>query len=137
MVESEKRIIHWKIFPNGCSVTADHYCHQLDRIAEKLEEKQDRIDFLHDNAGPYIAKSTSQKVLELGWTTVPHLPYSTDLASTDYHLYRFLSDHLREKKLNEQSDHRTNLLNLFDERPQDLYDRGIPTLPGALATSHR
>ena len=29
--------------------------------------------------------------------TVPHPPYSPDLTPTDYHLLRFLFDHLREK----------------------------------------
>jgi histone-lysine N-methyltransferase SETMAR len=36
-------IIHWKLLPNGCTITADLYCQQLDRLAEKLKGKQDRI----------------------------------------------------------------------------------------------
>ncbi|CAF5215482.1 unnamed protein product, partial [Rotaria magnacalcarata] len=36
-------IIHWELLPNGCTITADLYCQQLDRVAEKLKEKQDNI----------------------------------------------------------------------------------------------
>jgi histone-lysine N-methyltransferase SETMAR len=28
-----KRIIYWELLPNGCTVTADLYCQQLDRVA--------------------------------------------------------------------------------------------------------
>ena len=34
-----KRITHWELLPNGCNITADLYCQQLDRIAAKLQGK--------------------------------------------------------------------------------------------------
>jgi hypothetical protein len=49
-------IIHWELLPTGCNITADLYCQQLDRVAAKLQEKQDRIYFLPDSARPHIAK---------------------------------------------------------------------------------
>ena len=92
-------ITHWKLLPNGCNITADLYCQQLDRVAAKLQGKQDRVYFLHDNARPHVAKSTREKLLKLGWITILHPPYSPDLAPTDYYLYRSLSDYLREKRI--------------------------------------
>jgi histone-lysine N-methyltransferase SETMAR len=92
-----KEIIHWELLPTDFTITADLYCQQLDRVAAKLQGKQDRIYFLHDNARPHIAKSTREKLLKLGWVTVPHPPYSPDLAPTDYHLFHSLSNHLRKK----------------------------------------
>lgn len=86
-------VIHWDVLPNGSTVTAEIYCQQLNRVAEKLKGKQERIFFLHDNARPHVAKSTREKILQLGWITVPHLPYSPDLAPTDYHLFRSLCHH--------------------------------------------
>ena len=44
---------------------ADLYCQQLDRAAAKLQGKQDRIYFLHDNAKLHIAKSTREKLCSL------------------------------------------------------------------------
>ena len=38
-------INHWEVLPNGCNITADLYCQQLDHVAEKLQAKQDRVYF--------------------------------------------------------------------------------------------
>ena len=124
-----KGIVHWEILPNGCTITADLYCQQLNRVAEKLKKKQDRIYFLHDNARPHVAKSTREKLLQLGWVTLPHPPYSPDLAPTSYHLFRSLSDHLREKKFDDENDLKTDLDNFFNQKPLVFYERGILSLP--------
>ena len=105
--------IHWKILRNGRTITADLYCQQLDRVAEKLKGKQDRISYLHDNLRPHVAKSTCEKLLKLEWITIPRSPYSPDLASTDYHLFRSLSHHLREKKFDGENDVKIDLINFF------------------------
>jgi len=124
-----KGIIHWELLSTNCTITADLYCEQLDRVAAKLHKKQDRIYFLHDNARPRIAKSTREKLLKLGWVTVPHPPYSPDLAPTDYHLFRSLSNHLREKKFNDENDLKMDLVSFFDQKSQEFYERGILSLP--------
>ena len=36
-----KGIIHWELLPNGYTITADLYCQQVDRLAQKLKGKQD------------------------------------------------------------------------------------------------
>ena len=51
-------LIHRKLLPDGCHIAADLYCQQLDCVAAKLQGKQDRVYFLHDNARPHLAKST-------------------------------------------------------------------------------
>jgi [histone H3]-lysine36 N-dimethyltransferase SETMAR len=68
----------------GTTITAEYYCEQLDRVAGKLRGKQDRVYFLHHNARPHVAKMTRQKLLDLGWSVLPHPPYSPDLSPTDY-----------------------------------------------------
>ncbi len=124
-----KGIIHWELLPPDCTITADLYCQQLDRVAGKLQGKQGRIYFLHDNARPHIVKSTREKLLKLGWVTLPHPPYSPDLASTDYHLFCSLSNHLHEKKFDDENDLKMDLVNFFGKRSQDFYERGILSLP--------
>ncbi|CAF1069633.1 unnamed protein product [Adineta ricciae] len=61
-----KGVVHWELLPNGYTITADLYYQQLDRVAEKLKRKQDRVYCLHDNARPHLAKSTREKLLKLG-----------------------------------------------------------------------
>ena len=107
--------IYWELLPTGTTLTADIYCQQLDRVAEKLQGKQDRVYFLHDNARPHIAKSSHEKLLELGWIVIPHPPYSPDLAPTDYHLFRSLADHLRDKKFDDEHDLKPYLENFYEK----------------------
>lgn len=56
-------IIHWELLPTNYTITGDLYCQQLDRIAAKLQGKQDRIYFLHDNARPHLVKSKCENLL--------------------------------------------------------------------------
>ena len=124
-----KGIINWKLLPDGCTVTADLYCQQLDCVAQKLKDKQDQVYFLHDNARPHVAKSTSEKLFEFGWITIPHPSYSPDLASTDYHLFQSLSNHLREKKFDNESNLKMDLIDFFSQKSLDFYERWIFPLP--------
>ena len=110
-------------------MTADLSCQQLDPVTEKLKGKQDRIYYLHDNARPHVAKSSGEKLLKLEWIPVAHPPYSPDLSPPDSHLFRSLSNHLREKKFNDENDVKIDLINFFVEKSKDFYEGGILSLP--------
>ncbi len=130
-------LIHWELLPTGSTITADLYCQQLDRVTAILQGKQDKVYFLHDNARPHIAKSRHEKLFKLGWIVVPHPPYSPDLAPTDYHLFRSLADHLREKKIRRRIRPQNGPRQLLQPkvpgflRTWDLFTSRV------LATSHR
>ncbi|CAF1343343.1 unnamed protein product [Adineta ricciae] len=110
-------IIHWELLPNGYTITADLYWEQLDRIVQKLKRKQDQIYFLHDNARPHVAKLTRERLLQLGWITISHTPYSPDLAPTNHHLFRSLSNYLSYLK--------SALATFFDRKSPDFYEQEI------------
>ncbi len=42
--------------------------------------------------------------LDLDWEILPHPPYSHDLAPTDHHLFRSLSNSLRGKEFEQETD---------------------------------
>ena len=109
--------------------TADLYCRQLDTVAAKLTGKMDRVFFLHDNARPHVAKLTRQKIQDLGWTTLPHPPYSPDMAPTDYHLFRSLSHFLDGRQFKDDDDLKSGLQTFFDQKSPDFYKQGIYDLP--------
>ncbi|KAK6727819.1 hypothetical protein RB195_005471 [Necator americanus] len=104
-------IYRFELLPDNTTiVTAEVYCAQLQRLADKIRKelpKLDNVRLLHDNVHPHIAKKTSQKILELGWEILPHPPYSPDLAPNDYHLFRSLQHHLEEKSYDDR-DHLEN-----------------------------
>lgn len=124
-----KGVVHWELLPTGSTITADLYCQQLDRVAAKLQGKQDKVYFLHDNARPHVAKLTHEKLLQLGWAVLPHPPYSPDMAPTDYHLFRSLSNDLKEKKFDDEADLQLYLAEFFDHKSKGFYESGILSLP--------
>jgi len=48
-------------------------------------------------ARPRILSATRQKLLQLGWNFLPYPSYSSDLASSDFHLFRFLQNSFNGK----------------------------------------
>ncbi|GFW80326.1 histone-lysine N-methyltransferase SETMAR [Trichonephila clavipes] len=48
------------------------------------------VVFHQDNARPNVSLVTHQKIFQLEWDTLPHPSYSSDLAPSDYYLFRSL-----------------------------------------------
>ena len=46
--------------------------------------------FIHNNAWPHVTQPTLQKLNELGYKVLPHLPFSPDLLPTDYYFFKHL-----------------------------------------------
>jgi histone-lysine N-methyltransferase SETMAR len=51
--------------------------------------------FLHDNAPAHRAFATQKELAYLGFQCLDHLPYSEDLALSDYHLFPELKKQLK------------------------------------------
>jgi histone-lysine N-methyltransferase SETMAR len=54
---------------------------------------------------------TKAAIQELDWEILPDPPYSPDLAPSDYHLFRSLSNNLRGVSFNNDAE----LINLLDD----------------------
>lgn len=122
-------IIHWELLPKNTTITANLYCQQLEIVAQKLVGKQDKVFFLHDNARPHTSMITQQKLMDLGWTVIPHPPYSPDIAPTDYHLFRSLAHHLEDKYFDDEEHLKSDLDQFFTAQPLSFYKDGIMALP--------
>ena len=81
-------LVHYKFLLKNTTV-AELYCQQLQRLTDTMPLNRPKI-LLHDNARPHVARSTSEKLLQLGCETLSHPPYSLDLAPSDFHLFRSL-----------------------------------------------
>lgn len=126
-------VILFELLPPNTTVTAALYCEQLERVNQKLVSMRPRhgkVRYIHDNARPHVAKITREKLLQLDWEILPHPPYSPDISPSDYHLFRSLSNHIRDEKFNTSQDLQTYLTNFFDSKPSEFYRRGIQKLPG-------
>ena len=55
----------------------------------------------HNNTQPHVVQPVLQKLNELGYEALPHLPYSPDLLLTDYHFFKHI-DILQGKHFHNQ-----------------------------------
>lgn len=73
-------------------MTSDIYCQQLQSLKQALHTKRPAllnrwgVIFQQDNVRPHNAQKTT-KVEEFGWETPP---YSPDIASSDFYLFKSL-----------------------------------------------
>ncbi|GFX10742.1 histone-lysine N-methyltransferase SETMAR [Trichonephila clavipes] len=110
------------------------YCHQLDRLKLGIDQKRPELAnrrgvvFHHDNARPHTFVVTHQNLWELSRGVLMHPPYSPDLAPSDYHLFLALQNFLSDKKLGSREDCKNRFLDVFSNKSQDFYERGIMKL---------
>lgn len=80
-----KGIVHHELLPVGPTIDSQRYCGQLDRLRFVLWQLHNKkgVVFRHKNARPHTLLMTRQKLREL---------YSSDLAPSDYHLFRLLQN---------------------------------------------
>jgi hypothetical protein len=69
-----------------------------------------------------------QKIKELNWEILDHLPYTPDLASFDYHLFRSLQNHLNNKKFERFEEVNDAVLAYFESKPRSFYKARIEKL---------
>jgi hypothetical protein len=72
---------------------------------------------------------TKAAIQEVDWVTVPHLPYSPDLAPLNYHLFCSLSNNLRGVSFNNNGELQNWLDDFFTAKPADFFKCGIKNLP--------
>ncbi|CAJ0951860.1 unnamed protein product, partial [Mesorhabditis belari] len=65
----------------------------------------------------------------MGCTLAYNKRYENENAPSDYHLFRSLEYHLREKTFQNVEEMRLSLTQFFDSKPREFYRRGIYLLP--------
>ncbi|GFX67324.1 histone-lysine N-methyltransferase SETMAR [Trichonephila clavipes] len=81
------------LLPDNTTINSEVYCHQLDKLNDALQQKRSElinrkgVVFQQDIARPHTSLVTCQKLSQLEWDTMPHPPYSPDLAPSDYYLF--------------------------------------------------
>ena len=98
-----KGIVHYELLSSNQTINSELYCEQLQRLQQAIERPElinrRGVVFHHDNAQLHTSLMTRQKLRELGWEILMHLPYSPDIAPSDYHLFRSMQNSLNGVKL--------------------------------------
>lgn len=129
----QKGVIHYELLERNQTITSEIYCQQLRRleaaICEKRSEKSHQVILHHDNARPHTAKLTKSVIEKMDWEILPHPAYSPDLAPTDFHLFRSLSNAMRGISFDDDAHLKNWLEEFFSSKTSDFFKRGIQKLP--------
>ena len=102
------------------------YCLQLNELNYAIKQKRpelanrEGIVFHHDNARSHSSLVTRKKMLKLGCDVLAHPPYSLDLMSSDYHLFRSLRNDLNSKNFTVDEDVKSYLEHFFANKEENL-----------------
>jgi histone-lysine N-methyltransferase SETMAR len=85
-------IVHLEFATKGQTVNAEFYCSVLHRLREDIRQKQPEMWhagnwLFHDNASAHRVLVTCEFLAHNSIITLPHLPYSPDLAPCDFFLF--------------------------------------------------
>ena len=119
--------------PRGETMNSDRYIETLKKLKKRISRKRpdlpiERVLFHHDNAPCHTSVQTRETIASIGWTTLPHPPYSPDLAQSDYHLFGPLKFSLRGINHNNDNEVKKAVKSWLINQPQEFYRRGIESL---------
>ena len=117
----------------GKTINSEYYCSLLNQLDEKIREKRPglqhkQIIFHQNNSPAHKGVEIMTKFNELKYELLEHLPYSPDLASSDYYLFRNLKQFLRGKRFSSNEEAITAVDGYFAELPESHYSDGIKLL---------
>ena len=119
-------LIHYSFLNPGETITSERYAQQSDKMHQKLRGLQPALTnrkspILCDNARQHVAQPTFQKLNELGYKVLPHLPYSPDLSPTDYYFLQRLNNFLQGKCFHNQQDIENAFQEFIESRSMDFF----------------
>lgn len=127
-------LIHYNFLKTGESITAQSYCNEIDVMHQKLLQNQPALVnrkgpiLLHDNARPHVSRITTQKLHDLKYEVLPHPAYSPDLSPSDYYMFKHVDKFLTNKMFRNEGDIQNAILQFFESRNPDFYEKGIYAL---------
>ena len=84
--------------PAGTSITGEYYANVIKQLRVAIKEKRrGKLAagvLLHDNAPVQKSRVAQAAIPECKFEQLNHMPYSPDLAPSDYHLFQNLMSHL-------------------------------------------
>ena len=90
--------------------------------------------FQHDNSRPHVAKVVEETLVALNWGVLPHPPYSTDIAPSDYQLFRSMGHGLDGHHFTSYEETKNWVDSWIASKDEEFFKRGIRMLPERWST---
>ena len=84
--------------------------------------------FLHDSTPAYRTLATQKKLAYLGFQRPDHIPYSPDLAPSDYHLFPGLKKQLKGHHFSSDAEVIAAAETWLDGQPSEFFLSGLQKL---------
>ena len=90
-------ILYCNLVPLGQTVNSSYYTDILKKLKRAIKKKRPEITPIlhHDNVSSQRSMMTKKTIRKLGFDTLPHPPYSPDLAPSDFRLFPNVKKHLK------------------------------------------
>jgi histone-lysine N-methyltransferase SETMAR len=122
-------VIFIDVLPRGQMINSDVYVETEDAeegFPEGWSHKDVTKVLIHDeNARPHTCLHTREAITKLPWAVLPHPPYSSDLAPSDYHLFSPLKDAIRGRKFEDDEEVISEVKRWLRQRPAEWYGEGM------------
>jgi len=139
LVRSKRCCVLWVVeiwyYPSDI-ITGDVYRRQLMRLKGAIKEKQpewvnrhSKLIFQYDNARPLTPKVVKTYLNGQDWEVLLHLPYSPDIAPSDYHLFQTMQSDLTGEWFTSYESIIIWLDSWIVSKDQDFFRQEIRKLP--------
>ena len=131
-------MLYYEFLKPGETINGERYRTQLIRLKRAIAEKRPEyatrdeeilVIFHHDNARPRVAIPVTNYLENNGWEVLPHPPYSPDLATSDYHLFRSMQNALTGIRFTLEQGIKNWLDSFMAAKPAQFFWDGIHKLP--------
>ncbi|GFR78106.1 transposase [Elysia marginata] len=109
------------------TVTGEYYSGLLKRLRSELARRRrgkfrSGVLLLHDNAPAHRARQAAERC---GFKILPHLPYSPDLAPSDFCLFPNLKKSIKRRRFEDSTDAITAVEAWFQAKSDTFYSQGL------------
>jgi len=121
--------------PRGNTVTSATYADLKNHLRPTIKSKRrgllSTVVLLeNDNAWPHTARSTVATIKDLSFECLPHPPYSSHLATSDFHIFAPLKEAMGGKFFRSDEEVQQAVHEWLHSQPKDFFfSRGIHALP--------
>ncbi|GBP85704.1 Mariner Mos1 transposase [Eumeta japonica] len=129
-------VVYYELLNPSKTITGILHRSQLMRLRQALKEKRlryysrhDKISLLHDNSCPHAAVPVKKYLKILDWEVLPHPPYSSDIAPSDYHLFRSMAHALSEQRFTSCEGTKNWVDSWIASKDKEFFRLGIRALP--------
>ena len=92
--------------------------------SEPVCELSAGVLLLHDNAPVHMSAKSQAAIQQCGFQQLRYPPYSTDLAPSDYFLFRVMKKFRRGKRFSSDEEMKEAVTTWFEEQTKDLFPGG-------------